>query len=154
MNEYLTPEQALARIKHFCAYQERCHSEVKERLYSFGLNTTEIDTIISELINDNFLNEERFARQYAGSKFRIKQWGKNKIRQQLKMKKISEYCIRKGLEEIDDADYEIVFKKLLAQKSDSLKREKNIFIKKRKIKDFLLQRGFESSMIHEALQKL
>lgn len=154
MNEYLTPEQALARIKHFCAYQERCHSEVKERLYSFGLNTTEIDTIISELINDNFLNEERFARQYAGSKFRIKQWGKNKIRQQLKMKKISEYCIRKGLEEIADADYEIVFKKLLAQKSDSLKREKNIFIKKRKIKDFLLQRGFESSMIHEALQKL
>lgn len=154
MNEYLTPEQALARIKHFCAYQERCHSEVKERLYSFGLNTTEIDTIISELINDNFLNEERFARQYAGSKFRIKQWGKNKIRQQLKVKKISEYCIRKGLEEIDDADYEIVFKKLLAQKSDSLKREKNIFIKKRKIKDFLLQRGFESSMIHEALQKL
>lgn len=154
MNEYLTPEQARSRIKHYCAYQERSHQEVKDRLYSFGLNATEVDDIISELIQENFLNEERFAQLYAGSKFRLKQWGRNKIKQHLKLKNVSDYCIRKGLQEIDETEYRKVFQKLLTQKSNTLKSEKNIFIKKRKIKDFLLQRGFESSMIHESLQKL
>ena len=79
-----TPDQALPKIKQFCAYQERCHSEVKDKLFSFGLTVLEVNSIISELINENYLNEERFAKLFAGGKFRIKQWGRNKIRQQLK----------------------------------------------------------------------
>lgn len=149
-----TPDQALPKIKQFCAYQERCHSEVKEKLFSFGLNIAEVNSIISELINENYLNEERFAKLFAGGKFRIKNWGKNKIRQQLKSKQVSEYCIKKGLQEIDEEDYYRLFLKLFEQKLQSIKGEKNIFIKKRKIKDFLLQRGFENDLIHDALRKL
>ncbi len=149
-----TPDQALPKIKQFCAYQERCHSEVKEKLFSFGLNIAEINSIISELINENYLNEERFAKLFAGGKFRIKNWGRNKIRQQLKSKQVSEYCIKKGLQEIDEEDYYRLFLKLFEQKLQSIKGEKNIFIKKRKIKDFLLQRGFENDLIHDALRQL
>ena len=79
-----TPQQSVPKIKQYCAYQERCHAEVRDKLYSFGLNKIEVEEIISELITENYLNEERFAIHYAGGKFRMKQWGKNKIKQSLK----------------------------------------------------------------------
>ena len=83
-----TPEQSLPKIKQYCAYQERCHKEVREKLYSFGLNKEEVNEIISTLINENYLNEERFAIQFAGGKFRMKQWGRIKIKMGLKAKKV------------------------------------------------------------------
>lgn len=149
-----TPEQSLPKIKQYCAYQERCHSEVRDKLYSYGLHKNEVEEIISILITQNYLNEERFAIQFAGGKFRMKQWGKIKIKQALKFKQVSDYCIRKALKEIDAKDYEKVFQKLAEQKLKTLKSEKNIFIKKRKLQDFLLQKGFETNMIREAVMQV
>ena len=149
-----TPEQSLPKIKQYCAYQERCHKEVREKLYSFGLNKEEVDEIISTLINENYLNEERFAIQFAGGKFRMKHWGKNKIKQALKFKQVSDYCIKKALKEIDHISYERAFQKLAEQKLKTLKSERNIFVKKRKLQDFLLQRGFENELIKDVLKNL
>lgn len=149
-----TPEQSLPKIKQYCAYQERCHAEVRDKLYSFGLNKKEVEEIISILITENYLNEERFAIHFAGGKFRMKQWGKVKIKQALKFKKVSDYCIRKALKEIDTKEYERVFEKLVEQKLKTLKSEKNIFIKKRKLQDFLLQRGFESTAVNKAVNNI
>src|ERR1700739_1361610 len=131
--EKLTPKQALSKIKHFCAYQERCHAEVEEKLYAFGLRKTEVDVILASFIEENYLNEERFAIQFAGGKFRIKQWGRVKIRYELKKKQVSDYCIKKALSSIDEKDYRKTAEKLFAAKLKTLKSEKNIFIKKRKL---------------------
>ena len=152
--QHFTPQQSVPKIKQYCAYQERCHAEVRDKLYSFGLNKMEVEEIISILINENYLNEERFAIHYAGGKFRMKQWGKNKIKQSLKFKQVSEYCIKKALKEIDSKEYEKTFQKLVEQKLKTLKAEKNIFIKKRKLQDFLLQKGFENEMIREEVNKI
>ena len=149
-----TPEQSIPKIKQYCAYQERCHAEVRDKLYSFGLHRKEVEEIISNLIQENYLNEERFAIQYAGGKFRIKHWGKNKIRQALKQKQVSDYCIKKALKEIDDTDYIKTFEKLVEQKMKTLKGEKNIFIKKRKLQGFLLMKGYESDLVTEEVGKI
>ena len=126
-----TPLQALPRAKHYCAYQERCHSEVKDKLYGFGLNTKEVDEIISTLIAENYINEERFAIQFAGGHFRSKKWGRVKISHALKQKQVSAYCIKKALKQIDDQEYLKVLQKHFEAKLKTLKSEKNIFIKKR-----------------------
>ena len=152
--QHFTPDQAVPKIKQYCAYLERCHSEVRDKLYSFGLNKVEVEEIISILITENYLNEERFAVHYASGKFRMKQWGKIKIKQSLKYKQVSDYCIKKALKEIDSKEYEKTFQKLTEQKLKALKSEKNIFIKKRKLQDFLLQKGFENGMIREAVNNL
>ena len=149
-----TPEQSLPKIKQYCAYQERCHAEVRDKLYSFRLNKKEVEAIISILITENYLNEERFAIQFSGGKFRMKHWGKNKIKQALKYKQVSDYCIKKALKEIDNKEYEKTFQKLAAQKLITLKSEKNIFIKKRKLQDYLLQKGFESDLAREEVGKI
>ncbi len=152
--QYFTPEQAIPKIKQYCDYQERCHAEVRDKLYSFGLHKNDVEPIISLLINESYLNEERFAIMYAGGKFRIKQWGKNKIKQALKFKQVSDYCIKKALKEIDDSSYRKIFQKLAEQKLKTLKNEKNIFIKKRKLQDYLLQKGYESSLIGVEVNKI
>ncbi len=149
-----TPEQSVPKIKQYCAYQERCHSEVRDKLYSFGLHKNEVEEIISNLITENYLNEERFAIHFAGGKFRMKQWGKIKIKQALKYKQVSDYCIRKALKEIDGNDYKKTFQKLAEQKLKTLKSEKNIFIKKRKLQDFLLQKGYESAQVKEVIKEI
>ena len=149
-----TPQQAVPKIKQYCAYQERCQAEVKDKLYSFGLHRIDVDEIIADLIVENYLNEERFAVQYAGGKFRIKHWGKNKIKQALKQKQVSDYCIKKALKEINNADYLKAFKKLAEQKMAILKAEKNIFIKKRKLQDFLLMKGYEVGLVTEEVAKI
>ena len=154
MNEQkLTPNQALPKIKQYCAYQERCHSEVKDKLYSHGLHKNDVEEIISKLIEDNYLNEERFAIHYAGGKFRIKQWGKVKIKYELKQKQVSEYCIKKALNEIDEEDYIITLQKLADTKLQSLKSEKNIFIKRKKLQDHLRMKGFEGDLVNEVVTK-
>ena|SRR6185437_4381233 len=149
----LNKEQALQKAKHYCAYQERCHSEVKEKLYTLGLYKNGVDEVMATLVEENYLNEERFAIQFAGGRFRIKQWGKVKIKYELKQKKVSDYCIKKALASIETEDYEKTLHKLFAQKKQSLKTEKNIFIKKRKISDFLIAKGFEIPLINELLQQ-
>lgn len=150
----LTKEQALQKIKHYCGYQERCHSEVKEKLYSYGLWKKDVETLISQLIEENYLNEERFAELFAGGKFRMKQWGRVKIKYELKQKQISEYCIKKGLKEINEDDYQKTLRKLASAKWKTLKSERNIFARKTKTMNYLLQKGYEASMAAEAIALL
>lgn len=140
-------------MKHFCAYQERCHSEVRDRLYAYGLERTASENIITQLIAEDYLNEERFAQQFARGKFRLKGWGKRKIELELKTRQVSEYCINKGLELIDNNEYEDTFYKLAEKKRLSLNGEKNVFIRKKKIRDFLLSKGYTHQMIYAYLEQ-
>lgn len=153
-NKKLTPQQALQKIKHYCAYQERSHEEVKQRLYSFGLRTIEVDPILARLIEEDYLNEERFARLFAGGRFRMKQWGRVKIRLALRQRNVSEYCIRKGLSEIPDNEYLHTLRRLFTAKWNALKGEKNLLVKKRKALDALLQKGFERDLVMDLLKEI
>jgi regulatory protein len=150
----LTPLLAIPKLKQYCAYQERCHSEVKEKLAGYGVYGDDAALIISNLIEENYLNEERFAIHFAGGRFRVKQWGRVKIKYELKQKQVSEYCIKKALKSIGEDDYEATLQKLTEQKLKTLKGEKNIFIKKRKLQDFLLQRGFENELVRAMVNKI
>ncbi len=152
--KYLTKEQALQKAKHYCAYQERCHKEVKEKLYTLGLHKQQVEESLSQLIEEDYLNEERFAQQFAGGKFRMKQWGRIKIKYELKQKQISEYCIKKGLKEIDEAAYAKALEKLASAKWKTLSSEKNIFSKLSKTQDYLMQKGYEMDLIKVELMKL
>ena len=145
----LTREQALQKAKHYCAYQERCHQEVKEKLYSLGLWKRDVEECLSTLIEENYLNEERFAIAFAGGKFRVKHWGRTKIKYELQQKKVSPYCIKKAMKEIEEADYQKTLKKLGEEKWKSLKGEKNIFIKKKKTQDYLVQKGYEYELVND-----
>ncbi|HPH86769.1 MAG TPA: RecX family transcriptional regulator [Ferruginibacter sp.] len=147
-------DRALEKIKHYCSYQERSHQEVKDKLYSFGLYPGEVEELLSQLISENYLNEERYAIAFAGGKFRAKHWGRIKIRYALKLQRVSDYCIKKALAIIDERDYEQLLDKLAQEKLRTLRSEKNIFIKKKKIQSFLQQRGFENELISEWLKKL
>lgn len=152
MNE--SSEKALQKIKHYCAYQERCHSEVREKLFLFGLRSKEVETLLSQLIEEDYLNEERFALAFARGKFKIKHWGKEKIRFALGQKQVSDYCIRKALASIHAEDYRDAISTIAGKKLKLLAGEKNIFIKKRKLRDHLLQKGYEHEMINEWLKKI
>lgn len=149
--QQLTKEQAHQKAKHYCAYQERCHSEVKEKLYSFGLRKPEVEELLSKLIDEDYLNEERFAIQFAGGHFRMKQWGRVKIKYELKQKQVSEFCIKKALQMIDETTYEQTLQKLYTAKLKTLKSETNHFIRKRKLQDYLMQKGYEVNLITRLL---
>lgn len=143
----LTPLQAFARAKEYCAYQERCHSETKDKLYSFGLGTSDVERIISQLIEENYLNEERFAAAFARGKFKMKHWGRVKIRYEMKQRQITEYCIKKAMREIDEEEYVATLNKLMDDKLRTLKSEKNLFVKRRKLTNYLLQKGYERDIV-------
>ena len=151
MNTKLSKEQALLKIKQYCTYQERCHAEVKEKLYAFGLYKKDVEQLMSQLIEENYLNEERFAIQYAGGKFRMNQWGRIKIKYALKQKQVSDYCIKKALKEINESDYKKTLQKLAEQKLKTLKGENNVFSKKKKLQDYLLRKGYEGELVREIL---
>jgi len=145
---------AFQKAKHYCAYQERCHMEVRDKLYSFRLYRNQVEQLLTQLIEEDYLNEERFAIAYAGGKFRMKQWGKEKIKYALKQKRVSDYCIRKSLAAISNSDYNKTFLSLANKKLLTLKSEKNIFIKKKKLKDYLQQKGFELKLINDYIKEL
>jgi regulatory protein len=140
----------LNRIKKYCAYQERSQQEVRDKLYSYGLHRSDVEQIIAQLITENYLNEERFAIAYAGGKFRVKQWGRIKIKAALKQKRISDYCIRKALKEISERDYSKALDKLISAKSKEVK-EKNILKKNYKVAQYAISRGFEPEMVWQHL---
>ncbi len=142
---------ALERMQKYCAYQERCHSEVRHKLLSLGIYGDALEEIIFDLIQENFLNEERFARSYARGKFRIKQWGRNKIIKELKVRQVSEYCIRMALEEIDEEEYLQTLKKLARKKWSEYRGMKN-FERKGRLARYLASRGFESELIWAELK--
>ncbi len=151
--EKLTPMEALKRLEHYCAYQERCHAEVKSKLYDYGLNTTDVDKVTAHLIAENFLNEERFAIAFAGGKFRVKDWGKVKIKYELKGRQVSDYCIRKAIGQIDLDDYENKLVKLAEKKWQSIKTG-TVWNKMAKTTSYLMQKGYESDLVRVVVNGL
>lgn len=149
----LTPDQALQKARHYCGYQERCHQEVKAKLFSFGLNRQEVDQVLSTLIEEDYLNEERFAIQYAGGKFRMKAWGRSRIKRELQQRQVSDYCIKKAMKEIPDADYFAALEKLARTRWESLKEEDKA-ARLRKTQEHLLYKGYEWNLIKETLSGL
>jgi regulatory protein len=151
----LTKEQAYQKLRHYCGYQERSHQEVKDKAYSFGLRKTEVEELTSRLIEEDYLNEERFANLFAGGKFRMKGWGRIKIKYELKQKRVSEYCIKKALKEIPEEDYLQTLRKLAKKKWDATKGAGiNRYVKMAKTRDYLIQKGFESGLIDNELKGL
>jgi regulatory protein len=146
-------KKALEKARSYCKYQERCHSEVKDKLYEWGLYKKDVEQIIAQLITENFLNEERFAIIYAGGKFRIKKWGKEKIKQALKFKKVSDYSINKALKEIDGKDYRKAITEIINKKKKEIK-ETDGWKKKYKISQYLYSRGFERELVSDLLEEL
>lgn len=153
MNEIYTIKQAIQKLEHFCAYQERCHAEVISKLYSLKMSPDEIDTIVVQLIENNFLNETRFACSFARGKHRIKYWGKIRITNELKMKHISSTNIALALKEITQEEYETTFDELSERCWKSI-AEKNILKKRKKFCDYMLRRGYESNLVYEKVTSL
>jgi regulatory protein len=143
----LSLEQALQKARHYCGYQERGHRDVQEKLYSLGLRKKDVEQAIATLIEENYLNEERFAIQYASGHFRLKSWGRVRIRYELKQKQVSEYCIKKALAGIDEDEYKRVLAKLAERKVEELAAETNPYIRKQKLQEYLLRKGYEPDRI-------
>mgnify|MGYP000106008165 FL=1 len=144
---------AVERIKNYCALQDRCQWDVLQKLREWGLQQATKDYILEILITDKFIDEERFATSFCRGKFRIKNWGRRKIINELKRKQISSICINTGLKEIDENEYNLVLEKLFYQKESSIK-DKNQFIRKTKIANFLIQRGFENNLVWDKIREL
>jgi regulatory protein len=150
----------LAKVQKFCDYQERYQQEVRDKLFSWGAKPDEIEQILCQLVEQDYINEERFARAFARGKFRIKQWGKNKIRQELKFRKISEYCIKQGVLEISDDEYLNVLKNVIEKKSRNLagagltRPLSTLTVPQRgKIATYAISRGFEPDLVWDILNK-
>lgn len=149
----ITHIEALEKARSFCAYQERCQKEVVAKLRSFKLNTDEMDYVLLLLLQGNYLNEERFARAYVSGKYRIKKWGRKKIKLKLKEKQVSDTCIKLGFEEIDHEEYfdNLVY---VATRKLEASKEKKDYQKKLKVASYLYGRGYESELIWEVLNDL
>ena len=148
----LDKKQATAKAENFCAYQERSQNEVRYKLVEWGIRGDELEEILSELILNNFLNEERFAKAYASGKLRINYWGRQKIKQGLKLKGVPEGILNKALYSLDDDEYFEVLKKILAKK-EKVTAEKNPQKRRYKILSYLQGRGFERELILECLNE-
>jgi regulatory protein len=142
----------LKAIQHYCAYQERCHSEVRNKLLELSFRGQDLEEAIASLIAEGFLNEERFAKSYTSGKFRINQWGRRKIIQGLKQRQVSEYCIKKGLKEINEEEYYATLHQLADKKLLELRKEKFDWIRKQKTLRYLVQKGYETDLIQEVLK--
>ena len=151
--KFLTKEQALQKLRQYCAYQERSHNEVQQKLYELGIHKLHHDEIISTLIEEDYLNEERFAKAFAGGKFRMKDWGRKKIYYALKEKRVSEYNIKQAMKEIDEEAYLKNLKELVEEKYESLKGEQYLTRKKKTI-DYMVQKGYEFDLVSKAIAEL
>lgn len=146
-------DEARTKIEKYCAYQERCHKDVRTKLLEHGIYGDILEDILSDLIQNDFLNEERFASSFARGKFRIKKWGRVKIKQELKSRHVTEYCIRSAMTEIDEDEYMQTLTSLLTQKSRSV-TFRDTWDKKKKLTDFALRKGFEYELIADALSSI
>ncbi|MEO6523246.1 MAG: regulatory protein RecX [Mucilaginibacter sp.] len=145
------PKIGLTKAEQYCAYQERAQQEVRNKLYDWGLYPKDVEQIISNLIENNFLNEERFAKTYTRSKFNQKGWGRVKIKQGLKFKKIPDKLIQKALKEIDGDDYLTTLAKIIEKKSAVLV-EKDAYKRRYKLQQYAMSRGYESDLIGDILK--
>ncbi len=146
-------KEAKLKATNYCAYRERTQQEVRDKLYALGLHRDEVEDLLTDLITENFINEERFAVSFAGGKFRMKKWGRLKIIMELKRRNISDYCLKKALEEISDEDYQETILQLAEKKIQSL-RDKDMFIKKQKTARYLAGKGFEKELVWRVLEAM
>ena len=153
MAKWISRQDALKKLQRYCAYQDRCHQEVRHKLLDLGLYGADVEDVITDLITENFLNEERFARSYARGKFRMKQWGRVRIRRELKQRNIPDYCIRKAMEEIAAADYEEVLAGVLQKRLPKIRETQPYQIRK-KLVDYALSRGYEIGLAWEQARRL
>jgi regulatory protein len=153
LEDPISKKEAKLKAARYCAYQERTQQEVREKLFSVHADHDEAEEIISELISENFINEERFARTFASGRFRLKKWGRNRIRMELEKRGLTPYCVISGLEEIPEEDYLEMIRNLVSKKIQQLPGE-NIFQKKDKTSRFLIKKGFEPHLIWEVLDEL
>lgn len=147
-NKTYTVDEAKRRLERYCAYQERCHKEVQQKLYEMRMIPLAIDEIIDHLLRHNFLNETRFAQTFARGKFRTKKWGRNRIVNELKMRQISKFNIKIALKEIPDSEYYKTFEALAEKRMQQLSSEKNLQKKRKKLADYLFYRGWESELVY------
>ena len=149
----LTPEQALQKLRQYCAYQERSHYEVEQKLWELGQPGKVHATLIAKLIEDDYLNEERFAIQFAGGKFRMKDWGRKKILYALREKKVSEYSIKKAMKEISEEDY-LKTLESLAEKKYALLEGELPALRKKKTMEYLITKGYEPDLVYGVLNRM
>lgn len=152
MKEVYSIKEAINKMEHYCAYQERCHTEVEQKLRSLKMDSEETSVIVSHLINDNFLNETRFACSFARGKHRIKHWGRVRIINELKFRHITAYNINLALKEISQEEYAETLHTLAEKHWESL-QETNIAKKRKKFCDYLLRKGFESNLVYEKVKE-
>jgi regulatory protein len=145
------PKVALVKAEHFCAYQERSQQEVRDKLYEWGLWPDAVEQTISKLIEGNFLNEDRFAKAYAKGKFGQKAWGKIKIKQGLKFKRVPDVLIKKALLTIDADDYLAALTRVLEKKA-ALLSEKNAIKRRYKLQQYAMGRGYEADLVADVLK--
>jgi regulatory protein len=148
-----TPAEALVKIYRYCAYQERSHREVRDKLYSYKLYTADVDQILTRLITEGFLNEERFAKAFAGGKFRIKKWGRQKIQHELERHGLTPKCISIGMKEIEAGDYSKALHEVLGKKIKTI-TETNPFSARDKLARFAIAKGYEPEMVWSMVREL
>ncbi|MBC6991426.1 MULTISPECIES: regulatory protein RecX [Hymenobacter] len=151
--KFYTPGEALQKIAAFCAYQERNHKEVEEKLRSYGLDEDEAGEIIIRLSREKLLDEERYAKSFVRGRYRLKKWGRRRITQELKQKGISDFCIKAGLKEIDGDEYYANLTTLL-EKKNALEKERHPQKRKQKLMQYLMLKGYEMDLIQMALSDL
>lgn len=149
----ITYEQAKLKALRYCAYQERSHQEVKNKLFEMRLPSSQVDELLAYLITEGFVNEERFAKAFVGGKFRLKKWGRIKIIHALESKGLTRNCIRLGLKEIEEPDYEQALEELLSTKVLQL-QEKNHFVARDLASKYAIQKGFEPELVWKKLKEL
>lgn len=151
--KFFTPQQGLIKAQKYCAYQERCQQEVRGKLYEWGIKKDDLENIISNLISDDFINEERFARAYARGKFRIKKWGRIKIKAALKGFDISSYCIKQAMKEINNEEYISTLKELIKKtykgKMNTLSLPQQYALAKK-----IMSKGYEQDIIWDVLKTI
>ncbi len=151
----MTKEEALDKLKRYCSYQDRCHQEVRSKILSLKIYGDWLEEIMSELIQEDYLNEERFARNYARGKFRIKGWGKVRIVNELRKRKISDYCIRKAVQEVDEEGQYLKMLLTHLSKYRELRKDK---IAPLRLKQLMyahgIRKGFEPGTVNQAIQSL
>jgi regulatory protein len=148
-----TVTEAKKKLEQYCAYQERCHKEVQQKLKDMHMIPEAIDVVIAHLLEHNFLNEERFAKTFVRGKFTIKKWGRRRLTLALKQKEVSKYTINLAMGTIGDGEYIDTFNALAEKKLNSIK-ESNILKKKKKLADYLLYRGWESHLVYDKVNEL
>ena len=148
-----TVDELQSKMEHYCVYQDRCHQEIERKMKEYQMIPEAKEKILLHLMRHDFLNEERFSKSFARGKFRIKNWGKQRIIRELKIKNISSYNIKTALKEIDEELYVKTIEKIAISKNNTIK-ESNLFKKKKKIYDYLYRKGYESSLILETISKL